>query len=111
MSVGFTHEASDKEHKTDRKEIFLSLAALLVGASVAIASLTHNIGTLTKPGPTLLPFLTASCLIVTGIFSLIGAVRGSSPNRADTNKRFDRSLFKVLAVFMGLGVYTLILLF
>jgi hypothetical protein len=109
MSAGPTHDTPHKNYKTNRKEVFLSFAALLVGLIVVIASLTHNVGTLTRPGPTLLPFLTALCLVVTGFCSLIGALRGSGSNRADTQKLFDRSLFKVVAVVMAMGVYTLIL--
>jgi putative tricarboxylic transport membrane protein len=109
MSGGPTHDAPYKGYTTDRKEVFLSLAALLLGLIVAISSLAHNIGTLTKPGPTLLPFLTALCLILTGFFSLIGALRGSGHDSADTNRLLDRSVFKVVAVVVAMGVYTLIL--
>lgn len=109
MSVQTPHETGYKGGKTDRQELFLSLAALLVGAMVAIGSLAHNIGTLHRPGPTLLPFLTALCLIATGFFSLIGALRGSGRGRTSATKLFDRSLFKVVAVVIAMGVYTLIL--
>lgn len=109
MSVQPPHETGYKGYKTDRKEVFLSFAALLLGVIVAIGSLTHNVGTLTRPGPTLLPFLTALCLIVTGFFSLIGSFRGSGRARVSTGGLFDRSLLKVVAVVMAMGVYTLIL--
>ena len=93
----------------DRQEVWLSFAALLVGVIVAIGSLTHNIGTLTRPGPTLLPFLTSLCLIATGFFSLIGALRASGRGRVSGAKLFDASLFKVVAVVIAMGIYTLIL--
>lgn len=93
----------------DRREGFLSFAALLIGLIIAIASLTHNVGTLARPGPFLLPLLTALCLIVTGFCSLIGAFRGSGRDRVSTDKLFDRSLFNVVAAVVAMGVYSLIL--
>lgn len=93
----------------DRKEGFLSFTALLIGFIIAIASLTHNVGTLARPGPFLLPFLTALGLIVTGFCSLIGAFRGSGRDRASPDKLFDRSLLKVVAVVVAMGVYSLVL--
>src|SRR5262245_32857682 len=82
---------------------------MLIGISIAGASLTHNIGTLTRPGPFLLPLFTGLCLAATGLCSLIGAFRQSGRDRVSTDKLFDRSLFKVLAAVLAMGVYTLIL--
>jgi putative tricarboxylic transport membrane protein len=99
----------DESSKMDRKEGLLSFIALVLGLVVAIASWTHNVGTLARPGPFLLPLLTALCLAATGLNSLVRTFSAKQHNKEKPDELFDRSPFKVVAIVMAIGVYTAIL--
>jgi putative tricarboxylic transport membrane protein len=99
----------DESSKMDRKEGLLSFTALLLGLGVAIASWTHNVGTLARPGPFLLPLLTALCLAATGLYSLVRTFSVKEHNKEKSDGLFERSPFKVVAIVLAIGVYTVVL--
>jgi drug/metabolite transporter (DMT)-like permease len=99
----------DKGSKMDRKEGLLSFTALVLGLVVAITSWTHNVGTFARPGPFLLPLLTALCLAATGLYSLVRAFSAQKHKKEKPDELFDRSPFKVVAIVLAIGVYTVIL--
>jgi hypothetical protein len=92
----------------DRKEAVIGFTAALIGLAVAITSWTHNVGTLARPGPFLLPFLTGLCLATTGLYSLFKALSANRPDETKPKKLFDQSILKVVMVIMAMGVYTVV---
>lgn len=103
------HRPQNECSTMDRKEGLLSFTALLLGLIVAIISWTHNLGTLARPGPFMLPLLTALCLAATGLYSLLRNLKAKEHNNKKPDEPLDRSPFKVVAIVLAIGVYTAIL--
>lgn len=100
--------ACDESSTMDRKEALLGFTAFVIGLVVAMTSWTHNVGTLGRPGPFLLPLLTGLCLATTGLHSLFRALTAKQPAEPKAERLFDRSVLKVVMVIMAMAVYTVV---
>jgi putative tricarboxylic transport membrane protein len=102
------HRHAMKISTMDRKEALTGLTAAVIGLVVAIASWTHNVGTLARPGPFLLPLLTGLCLAITGLYSLFKALSAKRPDETKPAKLFDQSVRKVIMVIMAMAAYSVV---
>jgi putative tricarboxylic transport membrane protein len=81
---------------------------LLVGAFFAVYARTVDIGNWSEPGPGFMPFCAGLVLVVMAVVLVVGSFRRPGPVMPSFFPKAD-SWKRVLATFVSLGVYALVL--
>lgn len=92
------------------KEVFSRLIILVIGATISIASLNMELGSVHHPGMGFLPFLTGVCLTLVAFFSLVTSfLTGKREMVRKKEKFFEGSVLNVAVMVVCMGIYTIIL--